>query len=97
MAKQPRNTMNISLSPQMQKYISKLVESGDYQSASEVVRESVRMLRQRNVALRELQRKVDEGMRSIERGDTHSAEAVFAEWDRRSAEAKRAPRRRRSA
>ena len=40
--------MNISLTPELEKFISSKVESGRYHSASEVVREALRLLEERD-------------------------------------------------
>ena len=37
--------MNISLTPELEEFVAKKIESGMYQTASEVVRESLRLLR----------------------------------------------------
>jgi antitoxin ParD1/3/4 len=39
--------MNVSLTPMLDRYVRSKVESGRYQSASEVVRESLRALQER--------------------------------------------------
>ena len=41
------NAMNVSLSPQLDGYVRSLVQGGDYNSASEVVREALRLLKQK--------------------------------------------------
>ena len=38
--------MNVSLTPELEKYIDEKVESGLYNNASEVVRESLRLLKE---------------------------------------------------
>jgi antitoxin ParD1/3/4 len=40
--------MNISLTPELEEFVAKQVESGTYQTASEVVREGLRLLRERD-------------------------------------------------
>jgi antitoxin ParD1/3/4 len=40
--------MNISLTPQLEKLVKKKVESGHYGSASEVMREALRLLAERD-------------------------------------------------
>ena len=40
--------MNVSLTPELEQFIGRKVESGMYQSASEVVREGLRLLRKRD-------------------------------------------------
>jgi len=41
-----RTSLNVSLSPELARYVRTCVQSGDYLTASEVVRESLRLLRQ---------------------------------------------------
>ncbi len=98
MAKRTRTTMNISLPAAQKRYVEKLVSSGDYQSTSEVVRESVRLLRERKEKLRTLTEMIDVGLRDIEAGRVVPADEVMAEWRRRDAAAiKRLASRRKSA
>lgn len=64
--------MNVSLSPEMESWIHAKVSSGLYQSASEVVRESLRLLLERE-SLRqeridELRREVAVGLSQLEAG-----------------------------
>jgi antitoxin ParD1/3/4 len=58
--------MNVSLTPEHEKYVQKKVASGKYASASEVVREGLRLLQEteqiRELRLKELQAKIDEGL-----------------------------------
>jgi len=42
--------MNVSLSPELEKFVSAKVESGRYNSASEVVREALRLLEEHDSA-----------------------------------------------
>jgi len=42
--------MNVSLTPELEKFVSSKVESGRYNSASEVVREALRLLEEREQA-----------------------------------------------
>ncbi|HJQ57449.1 MAG TPA: type II toxin-antitoxin system ParD family antitoxin [Vineibacter sp.] len=41
-------TMNISLTPQLESFVKAKVRSGEYNNASEVIREALRMLRERD-------------------------------------------------
>jgi antitoxin ParD1/3/4 len=43
-----RPPMNVSLTPELEKLVSEKVRSGLYQTASEVVREALRLLKQRD-------------------------------------------------
>ena len=40
----PRNSLNVSLTPELADYIAAQVASGRYRSASEVVRDALRLL-----------------------------------------------------
>jgi antitoxin ParD1/3/4 len=74
--------MNVSLTPELEKYVQSKVESGRYTSASEVVREALRLLEQkeqeREAALKEFQARLDEGLAELEAGDLMDGEEVFA-------------------
>jgi antitoxin ParD1/3/4 len=62
------NTMTISLSPQQATRIRQAVETGDYASNSEVLRDALRLWEQREdiraLELAKLKRAYDEGMSS---------------------------------
>ena len=62
--------MNVSLTPELEKYVSEKVESGLYHSASEVIREGLRLLKDqdalRKVRLHEVRQQIQEGMNSGE-------------------------------
>jgi antitoxin ParD1/3/4 len=49
--------MNVSLTPELEQFVSQKVESGMYQTASEVIRDGLRLLREKD-ELR--QRKLDD-------------------------------------
>ena len=65
--------MNVSLTPELEELISRKVESGLYSSASEVVREALRLLQQRDeqreAMLEELRKKIQVGIEQVERGE----------------------------
>ena len=60
--------MNVSLTPELEKLIERKVKSGRYQTASEVVREALRALEERDqvamLRLTELRKEVRKGLRS---------------------------------
>lgn len=75
--------MNVSLTEQLARFVQEHVASGHYASASEVVRESLRLLGQREaqdaVKLERLRAAVQKGIEDLERGDyteLHSEEEV---------------------
>ena len=72
--------MNVSLTEPMEKFVRQKVALGEYETASEVVREALRLLRQRDEVWRaEVSSKITQGMDSIRAGRTISAEKVKAE------------------
>ena len=74
--------MNVSLTPELEKYIQAKVETGRYTSASEVVREALRLLEQkeqeRMQALKEFQAELDRRIAEADAGDLIDGEEVFA-------------------
>jgi len=83
-------TKNISLTPELDQFIDSRVESGLYESASEVVREGLRMLRHREeLQQRQLERvraKIEKGWQESERGEVVSDVEVREHFERRSAQ-----------
>ena len=65
--------MNISLGAQWEAFIASNVDSGRYLSASEVVREGLRLLQQqeqlRQARLEQLRAEVRKGVHELDRGD----------------------------
>lgn len=62
--------MNVSLTPELEQYVQDKVSSGAYYSASEVIREGLRMLQERDrlqeARLQQLRQEVQVGMDSEE-------------------------------
>lgn len=75
--------MNVSLTPELERYINEKVEAGSYRSASEVVRESVRLMQRveedRAARLAALRRDIDEAVAQMDRGEWVDGEEAFAE------------------
>lgn len=65
--------MNVSLTPELEKLVAAKVKTGLYQSASEVIREALRLLRtrdeEREASLKETRRQVAIGLNQLERGE----------------------------
>jgi antitoxin ParD1/3/4 len=91
-----RDTMNISLTAELRKFVSSKVGSGRYTSASEVVREALRLLerteKEHKSALQDVRAQIATGLVQLDRGDTFDGEAVFREIQQLS----RARRRRKA-
>lgn len=64
--------MNVSLTPELESLITKKVQSGLYNSASEVVREALRLLEEkdriREMRLDDLRREIMKGVEQIRNG-----------------------------
>jgi antitoxin ParD1/3/4 len=72
-------TMNVNLTPQLEEMVRQKVASGMYSSASEVIREALRLLdsqdRMRLVKLDQLKRDIQEGLDSGPATEWNPAEA----------------------
>jgi antitoxin ParD1/3/4 len=75
--------MNISLTPELDEFINKKVESGFYATASEVVREALRLFRdqddywQRRKA--QLNAEIQKGLDSLARGEVYAFDEAMKE------------------
>ena len=80
-----RTTLNISLTEELQRLLDDKLASGRYGSASEVVRDGLRLIEQRDrlLAVKELRARIDIGWQQSERGEGRDGELVFAEMRNR--------------
>ncbi|MEP6716117.1 MAG: type II toxin-antitoxin system ParD family antitoxin [Terriglobia bacterium] len=82
--------MNVSLTPELEKFVSAKVGSGRYNSASEVVREALRLLEEHDSArasrLAEFNGELRRRLASLDRGETVDPAETRARLQRRSAE-----------
>jgi antitoxin ParD1/3/4 len=87
--------MNVSLTPELEKFVSAKVGSGRYNSASEVVREALRLLEEHDSAraaqLAEFNEELGRRLASLDRGETVDPAEARARLQRKSA-ARRKPR-----
>jgi len=74
-------SMNVSLTPELEQLIHKKVQSGLYLSASEVVREALRLLEERDklraMRFEELRRDIQIGIDQADRGELLDGPEVF--------------------
>jgi antitoxin ParD1/3/4 len=65
--------MNVSLTPELENFVNEKVKSGLYNSASEVLRESLRLLKERDmlkeIQRNELRREIMLGVNQIRNGE----------------------------
>ena len=75
--------MNVSLTPQLEQFVRAKVDSGRYLSASEVVREGLRLLEERDrvyqARLADLQKEITIGIEEADRGELFDGEEVMQE------------------
>jgi antitoxin ParD1/3/4 len=87
--------MNVSLTPELEEFVSAKVGSGRYNSASEVVREALRLLEEydsaRAAQLAEFNGELGRRLASLDRGETVDPAESRARLQRKSAE-RRKPR-----
>lgn len=88
--------MNVSLTPELEKYVAKKVDSGRYGSASEVMREALRLHeeqeRLRALRIKNLKRQLASGTTQLDRGDgrVYDPDEIKAEGRRRRRQKKKA-------
>jgi len=75
--------MNVSLTPQLEELIKKKLKSGLYNSASEVIREALRLLeeqdRLKEMKLEELRKEVRAGIKQLDQGKSKALDKSAAE------------------
>ena len=85
--------MNVSLTPELESLVEAKVRSGRYASASEVVRDALRLLedrdREREQRLAGARARVAEGLDDEAAGRVSEGEAVFERLAAKSAKARR--------
>ena len=69
---------SVDLGRQLEKFVSSLIASGRYNSKSEVLREGVRLLQDREKRLALLDQALERGLAAAKAGKVKPAEEVFA-------------------
>ena len=85
--------MNVSLTPELEKFVAKEVDSGLYQTASEVVRAGLRRLKKESeirlpATLDELEAQLVQAVGSLDAGRGVNGETVFRRLRKRIKEAR---------
>ena len=82
--------MNVSLTPELEQFVQTKVRSGRYNSASEVIREALRLLeeqeRARAAQLAEFNEELGRRLASLDRGERADPAEVRTRLQRRSEE-----------
>ena len=77
--------MNVHLTPELEQMVQSKVKTGRYNSASEVMREALRLMDERDqmkaMQKEELRKKIAAGLKSLEEGRVHDGEAFFAQME----------------
>ena len=80
--------MNVSLTPELDKFVASKVESGRYTSASEVVREALRLLeerdRARNAELAAFDRELGARLSALDHGESVNPDDVRRRIEQKS-------------
>ncbi len=80
--------MNVSLTPELEQFVQSKVENGRYNSASEVVREALRLLEEhekmRTTQLAEFNKELGRRLASLDRGESVDPAATRARLQRKS-------------
>ena len=86
--------MNVNLGSVFDQFVADLLKTGLYQSQSEILRDGLRLLKEREdlkkLRLTELRKEIAIGGEQADRGEFVDGEKVFAEIRKRSAQRKRA-------
>lgn len=89
-------TRNISLTPEQDAFVAKVIETGEYQNASEALRDALRALQQRRredvLKLKALRTQIRIGVEALRRGEF--VEVTDVDLDAYLERFKIAPRRR---
>lgn len=92
--------MNVSLGPQWEQFVNEKVESGRYQTASEVLRDGLRLLEQREKTLRqisfstkeELEELLEVGIKELDAGKGIPGDVALKQLRQRAADRRRRAR-----
>ena len=79
--------MNVSLTPELEQFVNAKVNSGMYTSASEVIRESLRLLHTyedlQSQRVKQLNQAIDIGLQQLEGGDKVLAKDSYAKFTKK--------------
>jgi antitoxin ParD1/3/4 len=76
-------TMTVDLGPKLQQAVEELIRKGRYRSKSEVLREGIRLVQEREAQLARLEAAIEVGLADVRAGRLVPAEEVFAELEAR--------------
>lgn len=73
--------ISADLGPQLETFVTSLVETGRYNSKSEVLREGIRLIQEREARLAVLDNALARGLADVEAGRVKRAADVFAKLE----------------
>ena len=73
--------MNVNLTPELEQLVQAKVKSGRYGSASEVVREALRLMEERDLIKMEIRKKIAAGVKSASAGHLEDGDAFFDQME----------------
>lgn len=83
--------ISADLGPQLEAFVAELVATGRYNSKSEVLREGVRVIQEREARLTALDFSIARGLADADDGRTKSAPGVFDRLEAKYAAMRRGP------
>ena len=75
--------MNVSLTPELEEFVSGKVESGLYNNASEVIRESLRLLKEHDEMRVKWREQIEQGWLQAQRGELVDGDVAFDKLEER--------------
>jgi len=82
---------SVDLGNQLESFVTQMVKTGRYNSRSEILREGVRLVHERETRLAALDASIARGIADADAGRVHDLEDVAARLDARYAAAERSP------
>ena len=73
--------MNVHLTPELEQLVQSKVKTGRYNSASEVMREALRLMEERDLAKAEIRKKIAAGMESLRQGKGTDGDEFFDQME----------------
>lgn len=73
--------MNVELTPELEQFVQSKVQTGRYNSASEVMREALRLLEERDLIKAEIREKIAVAMESLRQGRVSDGDEFFDQME----------------
>ena len=73
--------MNVHLTPELEQLVQNKVKTGRYNSASEVMREALRLMEERDLAKVEIRKKIAAGVASAQAGRLIDGDVFFDQME----------------